>query len=334
MILDIENIIKKASDTVKTHRLDNEGEYTRWLWQNDAGGRKLGINEYGCADAINILYTIGEFPDTCQSREAHIKALQGLQNRKTGLFVEETHHVIHTTAHCIAALELFDAKPLYPLYDLKKFATAEGLYGLFESLDWEGDPWDASHQGAGIFAAMTLAGEVGMDWQDAYFDWLWENADPETGFWKKGLVKSGKVPMFHHLAGTFHYMFNHEYAHRPYRFPERIIDTCIEMYDENNTVENFAHHMGFSEVDWVYCITRASRQCGYRYEDCKRVLVEFAKEFVEFLDSVDEKTHDGFNDLHALFGSMCCLAELQQALPGMIRTKKPLKLVLDRRPFI
>ena len=47
MTLNIDNIIKKMSDTVKSHRLENEGEYTRWLWQNDAKNRKLGINEYG-----------------------------------------------------------------------------------------------------------------------------------------------------------------------------------------------------------------------------------------------------------------------------------------------
>ena len=39
-------------------------------------------------------------------------------------------------------------------------------------------------------------------------------------------------------------------------------------------------------------------------------------------------------DLHMLFGSVCALAELQSALPGMIITEKPLRLVLDRRPFI
>ena len=38
--------------------------------------------------------------------------------------------------------------------------------------------------------------------------------------------------------------------------------------------------------------------------------------------------------MHRLFGSICALAELQAALPGELRSDKPLKLVLDRRPFI
>jgi hypothetical protein len=41
-----------------------------------------------------------------------------------------------------------------------------------------------------------------------------------------------------------------------------------------------------------------------------------------------------FEDLHALNGTMSAFAELQQAVPGLLRTERPLKLILDRRPFI
>ena len=61
---------------------------------------------------------------------------------------------------------------------------------------------------------------------------------------------------------------------------------------------------------------------------------KFAKEFIDWLYSLEHETHDGFNDLHMLFGTTCVLAELQTALPGEIVTDKPLRLVLDRRPFI
>jgi hypothetical protein len=50
--------------------------------------------------------------------------------------------------------------------------------------------------------------------------------------------------------------------------------------------------------------------------------------------SLDPNTDDGLNDLHQLFGAVCAVAELQQALPGLLRTDRPLRLVLDRRPSI
>jgi hypothetical protein len=53
-----------------------------------------------------------------------------------------------------------------------------------------------------------------------------------------------------------------------------------------------------------------------------------------YLQGLDKAKNDGWNDLHQLFGALCALAELQTALPGQIRTNKPLRLVLDRRPFI
>jgi len=81
-------------------------------------------------------------------------------------------------------------------------------------------------------------------------------------------------------------------------------------------------------------LNRASRQTAHRFNEVKECLREFSKGYIEFLSGIDEKTDDGFNDLHRLFGTVCALAELQQALPGELETEKPLKLVLDRRPFI
>ena len=66
----------------------------------------------------------------------------------------------------------------------------------------------------------------------------------------------------------------------------------------------------------------------------KAALERYAREYVALLESIDYAHDESFNDLHMLFGAMCCLAELQSALPGQLITTKPLRLVLDRRPFI
>lgn len=186
--MDIQNLIEIIKNNVELHKLENEGEYSRYLWQNEENSRKMGLNEYGCADAANILYTINEFPRDLKVRENHIKVLQSMQDNKTGLFREDTHHYIHTTAHCTAALELFDALPLYKFTALAKYKTPEGLTELLNELDWENRPWPQSHQGAGIYAAMKLNEEIDKEWEDTYFGWMWENADPELGFWKKGVM--------------------------------------------------------------------------------------------------------------------------------------------------
>lgn len=53
------------------------------------------------------------------------------------------------------------------------------------------------------------------------------------------------------MAGSFHYLFNHEYAHMPLRYPDKVIDSCIEIWDGNNW-NDFARYMGFIDIDWVF----------------------------------------------------------------------------------
>ncbi len=344
--LDVKNIIIAISDTVKRHELAEPGCYCRWLWQDENGSRELGINEYGCADAANILYTLNEFHCDKETRAARINALLSMQDSKTGMFHERTHHTIHTTAHCTAALNLFDAKPLYPLKGLHRFTEREALFEFLDSLDWN-SPWTESHQGAGIYAALVNSGEITKEFEENYFEWMWENADPVTGFWKKGyadraLYSDNRYPygknepeaIYSYMAGGFHYMFNHEYAKMPLRYPEKIIDSCIDMYKNGGIRKSFLREVDFLEVDWIYCMSRASRQTPHRHAEVKALLYEAASILINYLKDIDYYIHDQFNDLHLLFGTTCALAELQAALPGIIITDKPLRLVLDRRPFI
>ena len=335
-MLDISKLTERIAETVESHKLDEHGAYCRWLWQDENNTRKMGINEYGCADALNIMYTIGKMPIESERAE-YTKTLQNLQHPESGLFIEETHTPIHTTAHCIAALELLDAKPVYPLTELHQYLEKENLYSLLENLDWDNSPWPESHKGAGIYASLVLAEEADEQWQKWYFDWMWENADEKTGLWKKGRIiphKWGKwVSIFPNLAATFHYLFNHEYAKMPLKYPEKLIDTCLEIF-YSKSWPKLGLQVNFSEVDWVYCLNRSLRQCNHRFEESKKALKDFADIYIAYLNSIDCKTDDDFNDLHILFGMTCALAELQQALPGYIKTKRPLRLVLDRRPFI
>ena len=338
MIYDISNLIDCIEASVAGHNLGRPGAYCRWMWQAPGmeDGRDLGLNPYGCADAANILYSIGQFPAAAAERQAWVETLQSMQNPTSGMFHETTHHPIHTTAHCLAALELFEARPLRPLRALAELHGSNELIDFLEHLNWRDNPWNESHRGAGIYAALTLAGEVNLEWQDLYFAWLWEEADPHTGFWRKehlGLLShSGTLSVFPHLAGSFHYLFNHEYAHRPLRYPAAMVDTCLALFYEGDFPIGL--HISFAEIDWVYCLTRALRQSGHRFKETRQALYEFAARYMEFLLGIDPQRDDAFNDLHLLFGMVCCLAELQQAIPGLLRVQRPLKLVLDRRPFI
>ena len=333
MKINIQPLIEKVRETIKTHEI-GDGMYHRFLWQDENNTRKMGNNEYGCADVANIRYMIGDFERDPEKRAKEIKVLQDFQH-EDGLFDEGTHHPIHCTAHCIAALELFDAPARLPLTALMKYKTKEGLYGLLEGLKWVDSPWDNAHQGAGIYAAFVLTGNASPEWQRWYFDWLTENTDTTYGISKEGSLATKVCPLCFHLNGWFHYLFNFVFARQPIPEAKKAVDTCIAMYhDPSQMTATFGKHAGFAEIDWVYVINRAARQEGYRVDEVKELLRDFAKKYTDALFACDYDKDEAWNDIHFLFGCVCALAELQMALPGEIITDYPLKLVLDRRPFI
>jgi hypothetical protein len=311
--------------------LEKSGRYARWLWQNARGNRELGCNPYGCADAANILYTISKFPRDENERRGFVEMLRQMQDKESGLFYEKTHHPIHTTAHCMAAMELFDSAPLYPCTSLLYLKDKTALYDFLEhEVDWS-NPWPESHKGAGIFVALTMTDAVNLEWKNQYFDWLWKHSDAETGFFHCGGERAKYV--YYMMAGGFHYFFNHETERRPYRYPDKVIDSCIDLMREPEK-HGMIKNCTFIDVDVVFCLNRAMRQTPHRFDEAKEALEQYAERYIDMMSKIDYEKDENFNDLHLLFGAVCCLAELQMALPGKILSSKPLRLVLDRRPFI
>ena len=332
--IELDGVANAAEAVVRRHALGG-GAYARWGWENDRRDRGLGANAYGCADAVNILYTLNRFPTDADERAAMTAALQSHQDAETGLFIEKTafpHHAFHTTAHCTAALEVLDARPLHPFRAFDPDLDIEAMKALLDGLEWETTK-NSGHIGAGLYAALTITDSVNDDWKDAYFDWLDAECDEATGLWRRGHI-TDDVPLYQRMGDGFHFLFNYESAHRPYPYPERLIDSCLAMYNENRMPTNFGRRFHFTEIDWVFSLNRASRQTPHRFYEVKAALRDFAQGYADYLSGVDWLTCEGANDLHLLFGTLCCFAELQQALPGVIRTHRPLRLTLDRRAFI
>jgi hypothetical protein len=336
MQFDLEPFIENVRQSVKDHAIDpSQGSYRRWLRMNSNPTCHLEDSGYGSADAANILFTIGEFAPTAEQSTVWVEHLQNFQDPETGLFREPCmNNPIHSTAFLAATLELFHAAPQYPLYKLLPYLDTEKLADFLQHLDWAGNPWAQSHHGAGLFAAFANTGIATPAWKRAYFDWLNSHLDPEYPLSPVQAVQSGKAMEAHHLFGWFNYMFNMEYAHKPLKYPERLIDTCIELCDTDTLDKPFGKFIGFREIDWVYALNRAMRQSPHRFYEAKERLRDFAGKFVAYLASLDYETDDRANDLHMLFGTVCALAELQSALPGEVVSTRPLRLVLDRRPFI
>jgi hypothetical protein len=331
--IDLTGFLDSVHHITLAHKRPEPGAFARWSVAGEAG---TPPNPYGCADAVNLLYTLGKLPAPPAEREAMAEALRNLQSPEDGLFHESTHHPVHTTAHCIGALEILDARPRHPLVALAGLKTPDGLTSYLDGLEWGSNPWRESHRGAGFYAALAVAEWPGSEWEEAYFGWLERETDPRTGLVRRHhlapVEHSGVATLMPHLAGTFHYLFNVENAARPWPHAEALVNTCLEIMEER--LFPFSTRVAYAELDWVYALNRAVRQTGHRRNEAQQALRRFAFEYVDFLTSLDPATDEGLNDLHMLLGAVSALTELQRAVPGLIRSYPALRLVLDRRPFI
>lgn len=341
-LFDVRDIVAEVRRVVCAHAGQTPGSYHRILKPTQGKNSKTGVTAYGCADAACILYTLDELPPDQARRAAWIKAIQAFQNPQTGLFEDGSHHEIHTTAFALGALNLFDARAAHAIKALHPLREREQMVAFLDTLQWHEEPWLESHRGAGIYAALALNREISPEWEDWYFEWLWENEDPDTGFWRKGTAfpvsgKAAPVPLFHYLGGSFHYLFNLVYARRAQRFPERAIDTCLEIWHGQHQPvygEPFCGGISYAEIDWVFYLNRSMRQCTHRFDEGRKAIQQAADKYVHYLQQVDTANDPAFNDLHRLFGMVCALSEFQLALPGQFVTGRPLRQVLDRRPYI
>ena len=313
----IDPVILKVKEAMERHRLP-DGSYCRMY-----GGTKP--DPYGCADALNLFYTVNEQPEEWQ-RKVLVSRIRSFQDPVTGLFSEDTHHPYHCTAHCMAALALVGKKADHPVYEMEKYADPDGIPGWLETVD-------SAHIGAGVFSVRYLQGEMSLEWQDAFFGFFDRAVDPRYGISRRGDIDSGRKPDWLFMGDWFHYLFCYYACHRPFPEPQRLVDTCIELYRNRRMPESFGKGQRFLDIDWAFSLYRGSAQAGYRLEEARALLKEFALLYVEYLErsSMEEIQ---WGDMHLLFGAVCGLAELQIALPGELYSTRPLRQVLDVRPFI
>lgn len=331
MKINIDNLIERFKNNVEAHKLES-GKYARYITVPETGEKDTEINAYGCADAANILYTVDAMPKSPEERKAFSDALKAFQDKETGLFDEGSHHPYHGTAHCMGALELFDEMPLYPIKGMDEFRDVSKIPAWLEGLNWS-TCRGSGHIGAGVFSSLYLEKTISLEWMDAFFGYLTDNADPDCGMNLKGMFAKNEAPVWLHMGDWFHFLFCFFAANRAFPYADKLVDSCLDMYYEDKMDATFGKGQRFLDIDWAFTLNRAAIQSGHRLEEARNVLRKFTKDYVEYLEaSKDDEPQ--WNDLHLCFGAICGLAELQRALPGEIVSTLTLRQILEKRPFI
>jgi hypothetical protein len=302
------------------------GRYPRELGQTT-------VALYGVSDMACTLYTVGALHPSAKERGEWAETFELFQDHETGWFLEKDPKTLsaqHNTAFALAAMQLLD---LTPQYQVKMDAQYSDIGAYLKRLNWHTGVYQESHKGAGIGSIYALVPALGTSkWFSEYFATCDDLFDPHNGLMGLGKPTSGDTDQ---IGGTFHYSFLCEFFNRQMPYPEKRIDTILGLQRRDGywLLDNPL----WMTLDAIYLMTRTLRYCPHRYEDVRASVQNSLKILQEDIYSRDgrRKVFSKPGGVHLLTAAINIAAEAQQFLGAEeVITDWPLKIVLDRRPFI
>jgi hypothetical protein len=288
---------------------------------------------YGVADMADVLYAIGALHPSTKEREEWADAFELFQNPLTGWFREKDPVTLspeHNTAFALGAMRLLDIAPRYAVRTEAKY---EDPRAFLQTLDWRKSVYSGSHRGAGIGSIYTLVPALhSTQWFSQYFGACDDLFEPSNGLMGQDKPASGDIDQ---VGGTFHYAFLYQYFNRHMPYPEKRIDSVLGLQQQDGYWDRKNHL--WMTLDAIFLMTRTLRYCAHRLDDVRASVRKALDALSQDVYSPEgrKKTFSSIAGVHSLTAATAIAAEAQQFLGGKeIVTDWPLKLVLDRRPFI
>jgi hypothetical protein len=288
---------------------------------------------YGVADMACVLYTIGALHPSVADRAEWADSFELFQNPTTGWFREKEQSKLepqHDTAFVLAAMQLLD---LTPRFQVRTTTEYSDIRTYLNRLNWRTGVYPGAHQAASIGAIYALVPALrSSNWFAEYFATCDGLFDPNNGLMGRDKPPGGDIDQ---VGGTFAYSSLYQFFNRQMPYPEKRIDTVLGLqrpdayWSPSNTL--------WMTLDAICLMTRTLRYCPHRFEDVRASVRRILKVFQQDVFSPDGRkaTFAKGQAVHSLTGAISIAAEAQQFLGAReVITEWPLKLVLDRRPFI
>jgi hypothetical protein len=212
---------------------------------------------------------------------------------------------------------------------MDKLRTPSGLDSFLDSLlDGTDGGADSSRPGLGpcraaaVAACFAITGDVGPEWFERFFAHLARDAEDRD---RKRPADADA------LCGAFGLATVHERFRAPLPAPAKVVKMALGMQRPDGLFDESGP--SWPELAAVFVLERGLRQSGKRrgkvIAACERLLRAAA----DLLADADfrEKFSD---DPHRAAGTVSLLAALAEALPGAIRSRRPLRLFTGRHLFV
>ncbi len=321
--------------------------FPKWVAQFKSGD---GIGEYsfaaggptsvyGTTDMLISKYIVGDLDGIDEKeKDEWASTINRFQDPDTGKYIKTytMHFWEHTTAYATCALHLIDRKPAHPMAwkdaIIKDRKAMLGWTRQWRRAEWS-LIWSGSHVWSGVPATLAMTGEGTQDFFDWYFAWFDEEADPATGFWRRGWKHKFQKPHRHDMFGAFHMYYVYEYMGKTWPYPERVVDWTLKFQQKENGLWG-PGQIYCRDLDGLYCLTRSSRNAGgYRAGDVRAAATRaLATAEAQLNDEAFVLAH--YPNSHKLTGALSAIAECQKFYPDLVKTSRPWKQSIDKACYI
>lgn len=258
--------------------------YLMSLWDSSTGGFRFASHQpatlMATSYAVMGLEFLGDLRQLTDLQKESIIAFLMSGAQPDGSFkdsqfrVEDTskfHDISYfeeeTTTFCQQALDALQAPSPCPRKWPANWETADAVIDYFESLPWA-RPWLASNYVMFVLSQFCHDSERHnkpelLSLVDSALDWIDSHQSAETGLWKG----SHEVPLTNAMAATFHFTFYYGFRHRPLRYAERIIDSCLSLQESHGLFSGSVVGQTCLDYDAIDLLAKASLVSDYRAEE-------------------------------------------------------------------
>jgi hypothetical protein len=297
--------------------LDKEGPY---------GSYRKGIKQrpdlYSACDVAQIRTIWGEDLQqtlTKDKREEWIGHINSFADNSDGSYFDRYgHSKLHANGMTIGALGVLGGKQKYPVTLYDDFKSQSDVIPWLEKIDWSRQ-WSASHNFWGGIHCYSMSKNCEKTWLEVVFEWLNENLDEQTGWWKKGTPYSDRHQP---LGGSVHILPVYEHKERKFPFPKQVIDSVLALQlpnkrwlDPGNN-SNQAYYMSYLELDALYALKyMQTLEPKYRKDDIQTAVFEYGVNVIDYWSKGKEEVLSMHP--HRILSAIGTFGLLQQHLPEM-----------------
>jgi len=332
--------------------------FEEWLFEEfvpslrtgpDAGSYAARLGEdttalYGSADVACILYTLGQLDCTPAVAQGWLATLGSFQESQSGFFVDDRGGLTtaHNTGFAVAAMQLLQPDlrngvlPVAPLTFAGKIADPAEAERFAATLDWHGNCYEAGEILVGHAATFfNVADTVPQQW----FAWLVDYIESTKFDTANGMVGLDKPPAgdMDQIGGTLHFDFMWSALGRTLPFPEARASALLGLQRPDGLWSEL--NPWWLTFDSVYMLGRTIAELETGLADRVRDAVARALSAVVPRALDPAHRHADFvvpwMGAHTATGAISMFACAQRVLGAdRVLTRRPLQLVLDRRPYI